>query len=86
MSKMTTKQRWRKLEDCGKSAFGDCCGRKAKKAGHPRYPLTKPGSCDHNCKAMHNAFKRAAQQHERKIKAKIVRLAKQAGCRWAEDK
>lgn len=85
MSKMTTRQRNKKLENCGKAAFGDCCGPKAKKAGHPRYPLTKVGQgCDLSCQAAHDAWKRARQQHEPKIAKKIRAAAARNGCRWAK--
>lgn len=85
MSKMTTKQRRRKLETCGKACFLGCCDRKAKKAGHPRYPVCAHG-CEPDCKSAHSAFIRAASRHERKIKAKAVALGKRLGCRWAEGK
>jgi hypothetical protein len=82
MSGLTTKQRRRKLEECGAGAFGDAHGPKAMKAGRPRYPLVKQG-CDLSCKAAHDAFKRARQQHERKIAKRILARAKRRGCPWA---
>ena len=84
MSTMTTKQRRSILGRCGKAAFGDCCGPKARRAGHPRYPLTK-GGCELSCKAAHDAWKRARQQHERKVAKKILDAAKRHGCGWASE-
>jgi len=83
MSKMTTKARRRKLEECGTGAFGDASGPKARKAGRPRYPLVK-GGCELSCKAAKDAFRRARQQHENKIAKRIRDRAKRHGCPWAE--
>jgi len=86
MARMTTKQRRRKFDECGAGAFGDATGPKAKKAGRPRYPLTKVGGgCGVNCKAAHDAFKRARQQHENKIAKRIKAKAKHNGCPWAQE-
>jgi hypothetical protein len=84
MSKMTAKQRTRKLENCGKHAFLDCCGRKAQLRGHPRYPITAPGSCEVGSTALHNAYKRARQQHEWTLADKAVALGKRLGFAWAK--
>lgn len=85
MSRMTTKQRRRRLSKCGPGAFGDPNGPKARKAGRPRYPLVKRG-CEVSCKAAHDAFKRARQQHENKIAKRIKNKAKRHGCPWAQGK
>jgi len=84
MARMTTKQRRRKFDECGAGAFGDATGPKAKKAGRPRYPLTKVGGgCEPDCSSMLLAFRRARQQHESKIAKRIKRKARTRGCRWA---
>lgn len=84
MSKMTTRQRRRKLEQCGATAFGDATGPKARRAGRPRYPLVKQG-CEFSCQAAVDAWKRARQQHERKIAKRIKAAAKRHGCDWTEE-
>lgn len=87
MPKMTTRQRRRKLEACGKESFGDCCSPKARRAGHPRYPLVDPGGgCEPTPKATHQAWKRARQQHEYGIARHILNVAKRRGFKWAEGK
>jgi len=82
---MTTKQRIRHRERCGKQAFGDCCSAKAARAGHPRYPLTKPGTCRRDCRSVHDAFKRARQQHENRLAAEFRAIAERMGCLWAKS-
>ena len=83
MAKMTTRQRRRKLEQCGAGCFGDAHGPKAKRAGHPRYPVCGRG-CDPDCKSVKDAYMRASQQHERKIAKKMKALGRRMGCDWAE--
>ncbi len=86
MARMTTRQRRRKLEQCGAAVFGDANGPKARRAGRPRYPLTKVGEgCELSCQAMHDAWKRARTQHENRIAKRIKAKAKRHGCDWPED-
>ncbi len=79
MSKMTTRQRRRKLETCGRNAFLDPDGPKAKRAGHPRYPIAKVGSCTPDRKSLTDAYRRARQQHEWAIAEKAQRIAARYG-------
>lgn len=84
MPKMTTRQRRRKIQQCGAGCFLDCCSTKARKAGHPRYPICERG-CEPDCSSVLKAYRRAAQQHERKLKQKAKAIGKRIGCAWAKD-
>ncbi len=83
MPRLTTRQRRAKLKACGRGCFGDADGPKARRAGHPRYPICGSG-CSPTCTLVKRAYMRAAQQHEPGIRGAMKALGQRMGCPWAK--